>query len=243
MLVFDRTDSTNTRAFSLADGNGHHGTALVAREQTAGRGQYGRTWQAPSDSSVLLSVLLFPPQELRRPVLLTAWAAVSVCQLVERLSGCESTIKWPNDVLIDGKKVCGILIEQQQRESLGITVAGMGLNVNQTEPDFRAAELPYATSLAVSSGRTFDWCDTAKLLLLSLDKHYVKLTDGRLSELELSWSTSLGLVGQVADTETINTHIRGRVREITLENVIIEDERGPLLSFTPEEIRHITPLN
>ena len=82
-------------------------------EQTAGRGQYGRVWTAPAGSSVLLSVLLFPPPALRRPTLLTAWAAVSVCETIQELANLSATIKWPNDVLINGRKVCGILIEQR----------------------------------------------------------------------------------------------------------------------------------
>ena len=87
------------------------GLALLANEQLAGRGQFGRSWQAPAGSSVLVSVVLFPPQPLCRPALLTAWAAVSVCNLIEEITGLKARIKWPNDVLVHGKKVCGILIE------------------------------------------------------------------------------------------------------------------------------------
>jgi BirA family biotin operon repressor/biotin-[acetyl-CoA-carboxylase] ligase len=112
-IVFDRLDSTNTYAASQADDPANDGLVVIAREQTTGRGQHGRTWQAPAGSSVLLSVLVFPPPALRRPAVLTAWAAVSVCETIRGLTGLQAQIKWPNDVLIHGRKVCGILIEQK----------------------------------------------------------------------------------------------------------------------------------
>src|SRR3954452_17753118 len=86
-LVYDQLASTNSLALELAADRANDGLAILAREQTAGRGQYGRVWHAPPESSVLLSVLLFPTPELRRPAILTAWAAVSVCELIVELTG------------------------------------------------------------------------------------------------------------------------------------------------------------
>src|ERR1700733_8142423 len=108
-LVFPQLDSTNNYAASLANDPANDGVAILADEQTAGRGQHGRTWTAAPKARVLLSLLLFPPPELRRPAILTAWAAVSVCETVRRVVGLQATIKWPNDVLLLGRKVCGIL--------------------------------------------------------------------------------------------------------------------------------------
>src|SRR6478672_923530 len=94
VFVYSQTDSTNSRA---AEAAGQTGLAFLADEQTAGRGQHGRTWVAPPKASVLLSVLLSPQPELSRPAILTAWAAVSVCEVVHRLTGVQARIKWPND--------------------------------------------------------------------------------------------------------------------------------------------------
>src|SRR5437762_827362 len=85
ILVFPQVESTNALAVSLASDPSQHGVVLLADEQTAGRGQHGRTWLAPPRSSVLMSVLLFPPPALRRPALLVAWAAVSVCEAIGTL--------------------------------------------------------------------------------------------------------------------------------------------------------------
>src|SRR5438067_7450290 len=136
VLVYDRVDSTSTRAAALAVDPANDGVVILADEQTAGRGQYGRTWTCPGGAGVPMSVLLFPPPALRRPAVLTAWAAVSVCEVIRQTAGLQARIKWPNDVLIQGRKVSGILIEQSRG-----TVAGIGLNVNQSAAAFAQAGL------------------------------------------------------------------------------------------------------
>src|SRR5262245_24669040 len=97
---FPQLDSTNELALNLAGQPEHDGLAILADEQSAGRGQYGRTWTAPPGSSVLLSLLLFPPESLRRPSVLTAWAGVAVCETILEVAGLQAKIKWPNDVLV-----------------------------------------------------------------------------------------------------------------------------------------------
>src|ERR1700691_460682 len=82
VLIYDRTDSTNDRAAERAGSIANDGLVILAREQTAGRGQHGRSWQCPAGSGVLLSVLIHPPPEIRRAAILTGWAAVSVCETI-----------------------------------------------------------------------------------------------------------------------------------------------------------------
>src|SRR5262249_23530371 len=149
----------NSFALSLANDPANHGLAIVALEQSAGRGQHGRSWQAPAGSSVLLSVLLFAPSHLSRPPVLTAWAAVGVCETIFKVSSLHAKIKWPNDVLLNGKKVCGILIEQRQTgraKAPLATVVGIGLNVNQPAQFFVDADLPHGASLSSISGHNFE---------------------------------------------------------------------------------------
>src|SRR5262245_20611741 len=100
VLVFDCLESTNTFAASLPYDPANDGLVVLAREQTAGRGQHGRSWHCPAGTGVLLSVLLFLPPELRRPVLLAAWAAVAVCETLAQWTTYPAEIKWPNDVLV-----------------------------------------------------------------------------------------------------------------------------------------------
>jgi BirA family biotin operon repressor/biotin-[acetyl-CoA-carboxylase] ligase len=125
-----RADSTNERARGLAANGAPHGTLVTASEQTAGRGRQGRTWSAPAGRALLCSLLLRDP-----PRLLPLTAGVAVAEVVERLvPGAEAKLKWPNDVLVGGRKVAGILVEGRPQESWA--VLGIGLNVALRPEDF-----------------------------------------------------------------------------------------------------------
>jgi BirA family biotin operon repressor/biotin-[acetyl-CoA-carboxylase] ligase len=239
VLLFERIDSTNNYAAQLGADPANHGTVVVAYEQSAGRGQYGRSWQAPPASSVLMSVLLFPPQQLQRPAVLTAWAAVSVCELSARLCGVGAQIKWPNDILIGGRKVCGILIEQRAGNGHIATVAGIGLNVRQTADWFRTAGLHEATSLETVSGRAHELQDVVRELIVQLDDELDRLlTEGRAS-LEERWKTRVGLVGQEVVVVGTPDSYRGMLRDLSFDAVELELASGELARLPPEEVRHI----
>jgi BirA family transcriptional regulator, biotin operon repressor / biotin---[acetyl-CoA-carboxylase] ligase len=125
------TDSTNERAKELARAGAPSGTLVTADEQSAGRGRQGREWTAPARSAVLMSVVLRDLGEAGE--LLPLAAAVAACEAAEELAPLRSSVKWPNDVWVDGRKLAGILIEGRPQE--GWMVLGIGLNV-------RPAELP-----------------------------------------------------------------------------------------------------
>ena len=129
------TDSTNQRAKELADAGAPHGTVVTADEQTAGRGRQGRSWVAPPGSAVLMSVLVRELDE--SAALLPLATAVAVCEAAESIASVECAIKWPNDVWVEGRKVCGILVEG--RPAAGWAVVGIGLNVRPVEfpPELR----------------------------------------------------------------------------------------------------------
>lgn len=240
--LHDRLDSTNTLALSLGHDPTQHGLVLLAREQTAGRGQYGRSWQAPPESSVLMSVLLFPPPALRRPALLTAWAAVSVCETILQLANLQAKIKWPNDVLIRGKKVCGILIEQRttgHAEHPLATVVGVGLNLTQSAEMFEQAGLPIAGSLASLGGTVPAHDAVARRLILQLDTQYHALLEGDSATLESLWKWRLGLLGKQVDVEGVKDLHRGRLLDVTFDGVAIEVAPDEILTLPPEAIRHL----
>jgi BirA family biotin operon repressor/biotin-[acetyl-CoA-carboxylase] ligase len=244
-LVFPRLDSTNSLALSLAGDPAHHGLVLLAEEQTAGRGQYGRLWQAPPRSSVLMSLLLFPPAELRRPAVLVAWAAVSVCELLRAVTGHEARIKWPNDVLVGGKKICGILIEQRASTQSGApiaTVVGIGLNVTQPADAFTAAGLPDAASLLTVAGNEHETEAIARQLMGVLDEEYGRLLEGDLATLELRWTKRLGVLGQYVCVEGIEQMVRGKLLALSFDGLELELASGNRLRLQAEAVRHIEPL-
>lgn len=139
------TDSTNARARALALKGAPHGTLVTADEQSAGRGRQGRSWSAAPGDALLMSLLLRDVKPL-----LPLAAAVAVCEAVEPL---EAAIKWPNDVLVGGRKVAGILLEMAaETDLLQWVVLGVGVNVNAAADDFPPELRPIATSIAVERG-------------------------------------------------------------------------------------------
>ncbi len=237
VVVYDRLDSTNDTAAVLAADPENAGVVVTAAAQTAGRGQYGRVWDAPPGTSLLMSVLLFPPVAVRRPVVLTALAAVAVAEAIREHTGLQARVKWPNDLLLGGKKVCGILIEQ----GLG-TVVGLGLNLNQSASDFESAGLPDATSLAVAAGGWIDPAAALATVVRHLDDEYHRLSAGDLGRLEADWKWRVGLLGrQVVVAAADGGTTVGRLREMSFEGLEIETEGSGFVAIRPEMVRHVRP--
>jgi BirA family biotin operon repressor/biotin-[acetyl-CoA-carboxylase] ligase len=236
VLVFDRVDSTNTVAAALAGLPENDGLAVLADEQTAGRGQHGRSWLAPAGAGVLLSVVWAPPPALCRPVVLTAWAAVAVCRVVHEAVGLPPRIKWPNDVLLGGRKVCGILIEQGPG---GATVVGLGLNVRQSEADLAAAGLVQATSLAAFTQEAPSTAKVARSLIWRLDEDYDQLCQGEAATLEALWKWHVGLLGRSVVAQCADGAQRGRLVEMGFEGLELESPGQPRLVLRPEAVLHL----
>jgi BirA family biotin operon repressor/biotin-[acetyl-CoA-carboxylase] ligase len=238
VLYYDQLPSTFAVAAALAGDPAHDGTAVLAGEQTAGRGQYGRSWHCPPGAGVLLGVLLFPPPATRRPAVLTAWAAVGVAAAVRRLTGRPARVKWPNDVLLGGKKVCGILIESAAG-AVPTAVVGIGLNVTQSAESFAAAGLPAATSLAASCGRAFDTQEAARVVLEELDRAYGLILDNDLGALEARWARLVGLIDREVGAEASDGTVhRGRLRALTFAGVELEAD-GVVVRLAPEAVRQL----
>ena len=154
VLVFEETDSTNDLAARAGEDGLAEGLAIFAESQRAGRGTSGRRWVSPPRQNLLFSVLLRPVDipAARWPEL-TFCAALAVAEAAERLTDQPARIKWPNDVLLAGRKVAGILLETYQRERVGFVVVGIGLNVLQGAADFDPAIRERAGSLAMMTAR------------------------------------------------------------------------------------------
>jgi BirA family transcriptional regulator, biotin operon repressor / biotin---[acetyl-CoA-carboxylase] ligase len=242
LIHLDATDSTNTRAAELAYDSAYAGTVVTTDLQTRGRGQRGRVWESPPGVNVLLSALLFPPPALRRPVVLTAFAAVVVGETILQVTGKQTRIKWPNDVLLDGKKVCGILIESgvARADRDPHFVVGIGLNVNQTADDFERLGLPDATSLSTAVGQRLDVKGITELLIRNLDAEFDRLLAGELAAVEACWQWRLGLNDRPVTVELMDaTEVRGRLVDLGFAGVVVESTAGNLRRLAPEEIRHI----
>jgi BirA family biotin operon repressor/biotin-[acetyl-CoA-carboxylase] ligase len=168
--ILDRTTSTNTVARHLADHGAPAGTAVLAEEQTAGRGRLGRSWSAPRGRALLVSVILRPPAGLRSiriPTAIPIRVGIAAARAIEAVARTRTGLKWPNDVVIPGSgKVAGILCEGALGDRVAeYVIAGVGINVNQAEHDFPPDLRGRATSLAIVAGHGVSRAELAGVLL------------------------------------------------------------------------------
>jgi BirA family transcriptional regulator, biotin operon repressor / biotin---[acetyl-CoA-carboxylase] ligase len=173
IIVLDQTGSTNDAILQIATPDSKDGLILFAEHQTAGRGQRGNRWESAAGKGLWFSILLRSRIEINRSPLLTAWAAETISEAIENEFSLKTTIKLPNDVQIDGRKVAGVLVEMRAREkALHSAIVGTGINVNQALEDFPKELQSRAISLAIAVGRQIDRQNLAIAVLHSLDRSY-----------------------------------------------------------------------
>jgi BirA family biotin operon repressor/biotin-[acetyl-CoA-carboxylase] ligase len=168
---FFKVGSTNDVALRLGQEGEPHGTLVIAEEQTAGRGRAGRAWHSEKSSGIHLSVLLRPQLPPGEAPLLTLLAGLAARDAVAEQTGLEADVRWPNDLLLGGKKFCGILTEMQaEPDRIHFVVVGIGLNVNHTR--FPESLAGVATSLRIEAGRATSRLELLIKLLRQLDRYY-----------------------------------------------------------------------
>jgi BirA family transcriptional regulator, biotin operon repressor / biotin---[acetyl-CoA-carboxylase] ligase len=173
IIVLDQTGSTNDAILQIATPDSKEGLVLFAEHQTAGRGQRGNRWESPAGKGLWFSILLRPVIEINRSPLLTAWAAQTISETIENEFSLKTTIKLPNDVQIEGRKVAGVLVEMRAHEKARHSaIVGIGINVNQALEDFPKELQSRAISLAIALGRQVDRQTFAIALLGHLDRTY-----------------------------------------------------------------------
>ncbi len=175
LLCLDKIDSTNTECKRRAVSGAPEGLVVIAEEQTGGRGRLGRSFQSPPGCGLYLSALLRPRLEPQDAADFTAWVAVAVCDGVEAACGVRPRIKWTNDLVLDGRKLCGILTElglESETNALEYLVTGIGINVNHRPEDFSEEVRPVAVSLAQALGRPVRRAELAAQVILALDRMY-----------------------------------------------------------------------
>ncbi|HTS69951.1 MAG TPA: biotin--[acetyl-CoA-carboxylase] ligase [Terriglobia bacterium] len=176
IVHFFRTDSTNAVALRLAAEGAEHGTVVVAEEQTAGRGRLGRSWYSEKSSGIYASVVLRPPLSPAAAPVLTLMAGLAAQKAVSATTGLAVDIRWPNDLLVNGKKVCGILTEMSaELDRLHAVVLGIGMNVNHNHMPPALEDI--ATSLRMEVHRGISRVQLLLALLRELERHYQLLLD------------------------------------------------------------------
>jgi BirA family biotin operon repressor/biotin-[acetyl-CoA-carboxylase] ligase len=226
IVHLDVTGSTNDRARELALAGAPAGTVVVAEEQSAGRGRQGRSWLAPRGSALTLSAVLRPTAELL-PLLPLA-CALAVCEACEAISPVSCAIKWPNDVLIGGRKVAGILIESRPGD--GWAVVGIGLNVDLSEEELDPELRDTATSLLIASGAP-----------AGRDRALTELFEGLARWTGLRASDAHRLLGAYRERDAllgraISWQSHDGAKQGTAAGI---DDRGNLVAFADDETQYV----
>jgi BirA family biotin operon repressor/biotin-[acetyl-CoA-carboxylase] ligase len=184
-----RTESTNSDAMELAAEGAPHGTAVIAEEQTGGRGRFGRPWHSEKSTGIYLSVILRPGLPPAVAPVITLMAGVATQAAVRNATGLATDIRWPNDLLFNGKKLCGILTEMKAEvDRIHVVVLGIGLNVNQT--DFPDELKAIATSLRKEGGKPYPRTKVLAELLKELERYYGMLLQQGSNAIVERWVAS-----------------------------------------------------
>lgn len=195
IVYFKEIDSTNRYAKKLAAEGAAHGTLVLADTQTAGRGRRGRGWISPAGESIAMSLILRPNVPPAQVASLSLLTALAVANAIRRVTGLDARIKWPNDIVSEGRKVCGMLLEMDAtQEKVASVVAGVGINVHQTQFDSEIAHS--ASSLDLLASRRISRADIVRAFLQEFEQAWA-LGDEAMMRAYCARSATIGQRVQV----------------------------------------------
>ncbi len=224
--------STMEIAKMLAREGAPEGTVVIADEQTSGRGRLNRKWLSPKHN--LYMSVIFRPVLGHLPKLIMV-SSLAVAKAIKTVSGIEARIKWPNDILIDNKKVCGILVENQIcRNNVDFSVIGIGLNIDLNPLTFHEIATT-ATSLKQKSGAKITRSEVALAILSELEKQYLNLEAGNLIYHE--WRNSIETIGKKIKVISGQDILSGIAESVTEDgNLILRGDDGKLCEITSGDV-------
>lgn len=233
VIFFERVGSTNDVACRQAVAGAAEGLLIVADEQTAGRGRMGRSWWAPKGASLLFSLLLRPPIPSAHAGRLTMCLGLGAVEGIERVTGLHPALKWPNDLLLDGRKLGGMLAELRATgDKVEYAVLGLGLNVNAVPPDLAATSISLLTVL----GRAVDRVELLAEILARCETWYGRLLaaqeeagSGILAvgePIHLAWAARLDTLGRDVTVNTAGGQLHGRAVGVSPEGALLLEEEG-----------------
>lgn len=230
VIHFETTPSTQLIAHQEATKGAPEGTLIVSEEQTSGKGRMLREWHSSKQKGIWMSLILRPTLPLEKAPQFTLIAAIAIAKAIEDVIGLEPEIKWPNDLLLDGKKVTGILTELQgEADQIRYLIIGMGINVNQESQDFPDELQDKATSLLIESGKKIKRKTVVQHILKNLEKYYLIYIEKGFAPLKIIWEEYAVSIGKTITAQTSRGNITGIAEGITNDGVLmIRDRSGQL---------------
>jgi len=218
----EEVESTNSEALHLAQQGAEEGTVVIAEAQSAGRGRLRRSWESPPAMNLYLSVVLRPDIPAAAASLIPLMVGVAVADVISKYCPGKVRLKWPNDILIEGKKICGILTEMRTRaDRVAFIIAGIGVNLNMQKLHFPRELRETATSLRIETALDIDRLDFAVRLFEILGNWYRVFLNGGEAAIRAKWLQYADIVGKRVEVVFREMVQRGTVRGL--------DENGALL--------------
>ncbi|NSW89726.1 MAG: biotin--[acetyl-CoA-carboxylase] ligase [Firmicutes bacterium] len=221
-------DSTNNYAKQIASGGCQDGTVVVADMQTAGKGRLGKSWDSPDKKGIWMSIVLKPLIEPSKVQIITLAASVAVVSGIMHTVGVRGGIKWPNDIILEGKKVCGILTEMNsEQDKVNYVIVGIGVNVNQDVGDFqeglrgKAISLKSYREIAGMPDTQLKRRDIIKGILVEMEKVYNLIKKGETREIINKWREFSIVLGKEIRVISGNNEYTGRVEDITDDGKLV----------------------
>lgn len=228
--VFEQTTSTNDVVEKLARDGVKEGVVVFAESQTKGRGRLGRKWMSPTRKGLWFSVLLRPELRPQETTQLTVASATALRRAIKAVTGLSAEIKWPNDLLIGGKKVAGILTEMSAEvDRVRHIIVGIGVDVNQDANEFPLELRGIATSLRIASGEKISRAELATEMLRELDADYARICAGKFPALADEWEAGCATIGKNVAVQMGARLIRGCAEALDDDGaLLVRTEHGHL---------------
>jgi BirA family biotin operon repressor/biotin-[acetyl-CoA-carboxylase] ligase len=236
--VFEQTTSTNDVIEKLARDGVKEGVVVFAESQTKGRGRLGRKWISPSHKGLWFSILLRPDLRPQETTQLTVASATALRRAIQSETGLKPEIKWPNDILIGGKKVAGILTElSAELDKVRYVILGIGIGVNLDTNEFPADLKKIATSLKIESGEIVSRAELATAILQELDKDYSRVCGHFFANVADEWEENCTTIGKSVAVQIGERKIRGRAESLDDDGaLLLRTEHGHLERITGGDV-------
>jgi BirA family biotin operon repressor/biotin-[acetyl-CoA-carboxylase] ligase len=228
--VFEETTSTSDVIEKLARDGVKEGVVVFAEAQTKGRGRLGRKWMSPTHKGLWFSVLLRPELSPQETTQLTVASATALRRAIKTVTGLSAEIKWPNDLLIGGKKVVGILTEMSAEvDRVRHVILGIGVDVNQDAAEFAPELRKIATSLKIEAGEEISRAELAVEILRELDFDYARVCVGKFSQVADEWEDGCATIGKHVSVQMGGRLTRGCAEALDDDGaLLVRTEHGHL---------------
>jgi BirA family biotin operon repressor/biotin-[acetyl-CoA-carboxylase] ligase len=238
LRVFEQTTSTNDVVEKLARDGVREGAVVFAEAQTQGRGRLGRKWVSPARKGLWFSILLRPELPPQMATRLTVASATALRRAIQQQTGLSPEIKWPNDILLGGKKLAGILTElNAEPDRVRYLILGMGVDVNLTAGEFPADLRKTATSLRIELGKPVSRAELAVQVLRELDRDYARLGAGQFTAIADEWEAHCSTIGREVTVQLGARRIHGCAESLDDDGaLLLRSEHGHLERITGGDV-------